>query len=284
MFWQFVRHKMIERLGLSISLSLFCAACGASSASVAPEQVSSTCVEIEDGDYVFKNGVFVLLPEPKVVEAPGDMLELAKGQVSDLLTKLGYTWMSLEMSDDIVVLSGEAPDYRSKSQGYAAGVAAIRANGTMSPSVRVIVDGVSVVDTDSVVIEDEIDPVQSFEILSCQSDLNNVFVSGGVVFEATGVRLTTASQDKLDAVAEVATQCEGYDLDIASHSAANTSENFDAILAAARAESVRRYIEKQGIGAERLSVVSYGETALEAAEWTDMSPVREEIEIRFTTR
>jgi len=234
-------------------LSMFPAACGSSTTE---ETSSLNCVEIAEGDYTFADGQFQYKPPPD----PFVSRELTPDQVRSNLeqdfARLGYDWMTLKLDGEMAALAGFAPSVQTKERGYTTGVAIIRTHDALDEAVRVVVDAITIAEPEDATIE--IDPVTSYEFLTCQSDLELLLSAEKIIFQGESIQLTSNTQAVLDDIASVAVQCSEYDMDIVGRSEASIEQGFDAVLLAARGEAIRRYLEKQGVDAKRMSVINYG--------------------------
>jgi outer membrane protein OmpA-like peptidoglycan-associated protein len=74
--------------------------------------------------------------------------------------------------------------------------------------------------------------------------------------------VSPASQTVLDQIAEVLKQYPSIVVDLHGHTDSRASQSYNEDLARRRAENTRRYLLSQGIGAERMTIRSLGETEL----------------------
>ncbi len=278
--------KRPDRLAAALCAAGTClmfVGCEASSASEA--QSRPQCVEIPDGEYAFYDGLFRPVVEPVKPMPSTSAQDQAKIDLEKVFGQLGYEWMTLQMRDDVALLSGFAPSHDNKKRGFAAGVALIRTDDVLNRTVRVIVDGITVPDGAGGEAEVTVDPVESYEFVACQSDLSDIFIGSSVTFSAEGIRLNRESRALLDDAAMVALRCADLDIDISGRAQTSASAEFDTVLSAARAEAVRRYLEDQGIASERMSVISYGETAPPADDVAVLtSTSQHSVSLRFAKR
>ena len=82
----------------------------------------------------------------------------------------------------------------------------------------------------------------------------------GVNFETNSARLTSSSSEVLDRVAQSLKDWPDVKVEIGGHTDSVGSESHNLSLSRARAESVREYLMKRGIGASRLVAKGYGES------------------------
>jgi outer membrane protein OmpA-like peptidoglycan-associated protein len=74
--------------------------------------------------------------------------------------------------------------------------------------------------------------------------------------------VSPASQAVLDRIVEVLKQYPSIVIDLHGHTDSRASQSYNEDLARRRAENTRRYLLSQGIGAERMTIRSLGETEL----------------------
>ncbi|MGI8933020.1 MAG: OmpA family protein [Phormidesmis sp.] len=74
--------------------------------------------------------------------------------------------------------------------------------------------------------------------------------------------ISSESAAVLDKIAEVLRQYPSIVVDLHGHTDSRASQTYNQDLARRRAENARRYLLNQGIGAERMTLRSFGETAL----------------------
>ena len=78
-------------------------------------------------------------------------------------------------------------------------------------------------------------------------------------FPVNKYELSKEAQDQLDAFAErLKAENKNVYLEIQGHTDATGSEDYNIKLGEARAETVRRYLNKQGVALNRMSTISYG--------------------------
>jgi outer membrane protein OmpA-like peptidoglycan-associated protein len=78
-------------------------------------------------------------------------------------------------------------------------------------------------------------------------------------FPVNKYELSKEAQEQLDAFAErLKAENKNVYLEIQGHTDATGSEDYNIKLGEARAETVRRYLNKQGVALNRMSTISYG--------------------------
>lgn len=81
----------------------------------------------------------------------------------------------------------------------------------------------------------------------------------GVTFELNAARLTAEGRATLDGLAQTLSKQEDLKAEIAGHTDSIGNEAFNTQLSQRRADAVRAYLIEQGVEAERLTAVGYGE-------------------------
>ncbi len=94
---------------------------------------------------------------------------------------------------------------------------------------------------------------------SCQSELNRLIGSEKILFENEKAGVNPQSHALLDSLANVATRC-GARIEIGGHTDSYGDDAYNQWLSEQRANSVRGYLIANGVSADRLTVVGYGET------------------------
>ena len=95
---------------------------------------------------------------------------------------------------------------------------------------------------------------------SCPEDELNALVDVGVLFETESNALSEEGVEDLDAIVELLAQCEGVPVEVAGHTDSTGDADFNLGLSNRRAQAVVDYLIEQGIPAERLEAVGYGES------------------------
>jgi outer membrane protein OmpA-like peptidoglycan-associated protein len=78
--------------------------------------------------------------------------------------------------------------------------------------------------------------------------------------------LTRAALDILDSNIKILKENQGVNVQIEGHTCAHGAEDYNMALGERRANAVREYLSSQGIGADRMTTISYGETRLAMPE------------------
>jgi outer membrane protein OmpA-like peptidoglycan-associated protein len=89
--------------------------------------------------------------------------------------------------------------------------------------------------------------------------VGDTIVLHGVNFETARATLTTNARTLLDGVAKSLVARPELRLEVGGHTDSRGDEGYNQTLSEQRAQSVQDYLVEQGVGAERLSAVGYGE-------------------------
>lgn len=85
------------------------------------------------------------------------------------------------------------------------------------------------------------------------------YIGSKIFFENNSDKLKVASLSQLDELAKILNRYEGANLTIEGHTDSNGSDEFNKNLSQKRTESVKAYLIKKGIAADRLTGVGMGE-------------------------
>ena len=99
--------------------------------------------------------------------------------------------------------------------------------------------------------------------------LGDVVALDGVTFEFDSARLQPNAETILDDAAEVLMRYPEMLVEVAGHTDSLGSDAYNQQLSQKRAESVRQYLIDQGVSAERLTAVGYGESEPRATNDTE---------------
>ncbi len=168
-------------------------------------------------------------------------------RVSTTLNDAGYQFAGLSVDGRDVILTGTAPSEEVRTR--AAGIArAVR-------GVRVLDNQIEVVDV-AAVEEQQIE-----EANTCQADFNQLLTAENIRFRSGSAELLTEGVNLLNQMSAVAANCPAAAIEIAGHTDSIGGTALNQNLSQLRADAVRQYLINQGIDAERLTAVGYGETA-----------------------
>ena len=108
----------------------------------------------------------------------------------------------------------------------------------------------------------------------CQSLLNDILAGNIIRFEVGSADLREESFAVLDRLLETAERCPESRIEIAGHTDADGTDEFNRRLSQSRAEAVRRYLVDGGIAGDRLTARGYGESEPIASNDTDAGKAR----------
>jgi outer membrane protein OmpA-like peptidoglycan-associated protein len=108
-------------------------------------------------------------------------------------------------------------------------------------------------------------------------------VLGGTAFAIGGNTLTSEAKSTLDQVAAVLKGAGGCNVSIGSHTDSRGDASYNQQLSLDRANAVRAYLISQGVPADRLTAVGYGETKLKVTVEATADDRAANRRIEFTT-
>ncbi len=92
----------------------------------------------------------------------------------------------------------------------------------------------------------------------CQQQFDEFLSDKRILFETDSATLKPESTLMLDELAAIAGRCPDTRIEVAGHTDARGSDEFNTWLSQARAESVTSYLADKGVNAARLSAIGYG--------------------------
>jgi len=95
-------------------------------------------------------------------------------------------------------------------------------------------------------------------VAACQQQFDEFLGNKLVSFETDSATLKRESTLMLDELAAIADQCPDTRIQVAGHTDARGSDDFNLWLSQVRAESVTSYLAGKGVDASRLSAIGYG--------------------------
>ncbi|MFT4603593.1 MAG: outer membrane protein OmpA-like peptidoglycan-associated protein [Rhodothermales bacterium] len=184
--------------------------------------------------------------------------EVELHQVTDLdmvpvrggLARSGMRWVELNRRDRVLGMSGVASTEGGKAE--AVGIAVpLWPWGPVNNDIRVASSG------------------PDRQLLACRTSLDNILANDTVHFEFASADISAEGQSLLDQLISVLDDCQEATIRVEAHSDNVGDPASNLTLSQARAESVTIYMERGGIGAERLSAAGYGESRPVASNSTD---------------
>ena len=206
----------------------------------------------------FQSGAITSIEDRTSIVSP-EAVHL-QNRVTEVFDELGLSWMSLDIRGDVATLSGLAPRREFKDAAYQAGRLAIEQDPEALELITVIVDGISVENGPSALGEALSGLSSAPTRDQCQGALSQVMQDRDVEFELNQAVISSSSARLLDTVVGIALICEGYTIEVGSHTDARGSDNYNLVLSQERADSVRLYLIDKGVAPARLMATGYGET------------------------
>jgi OOP family OmpA-OmpF porin len=108
----------------------------------------------------------------------------------------------------------------------------------------------------------------------CQDQLNEILAGNIIRFEVNSADIREESSTVLDRLLETAQRCPDTRIEIAGHTDADGSDEYNLRLSQARAEAVRLYLVDRGVSGGRLTARGYGESQPIADNDTDAGKAR----------
>lgn len=93
----------------------------------------------------------------------------------------------------------------------------------------------------------------------CQEMFDQLMARNAILFDTAQATIRPESYDLLDTLARAARRCRGFEIRIAGHTDSTGDSAMNQRLSEARALAVKTYLERSGVGLDRLAAVGYGE-------------------------
>lgn len=106
------------------------------------------------------------------------------------------------------------------------------------------------------ILSPKIAPLPEF---SCQDDFDLLLSNNKINFSSNSQVIDESSYDLLNELVETANQCADLSIEIAGYSNSQGGAEYNLELSQLRANSVLQYLINNGIDADRLSAIGYGE-------------------------
>ncbi|MBU3920129.1 OmpA family protein [Hyphomonas sp.] len=241
----------------SILTLLVLGACDAPPPGAGPAEAAGDeqCVTLAEGLYEFRDGHLL------AITAAQASLSTSSGPEKDIqsgFAEMGFPWMGLKIRGRVAALTGMAPSLDAKAAALTAGEAALAR--TVSSGL-LIVDGISVEGGERGVGEGLVALAETgASLASCQRAFNATMIDHSVLFESGNARISPASSGLLDALAGVATLCQGFVTEIGEHTSARGGDDYNLKLSQDRADAVKTYLISKGVPEDGLTSVGFGET------------------------
>jgi len=102
---------------------------------------------------------------------------------------------------------------------------------------------------------------QVTNVVDCQALFEEAKGKNRILFESNAANIKgAASFDLLNEIAKVANRCSSFDITIAGHTDSDGAAAYNQRLSEARAATVKNYLSKQQVEADRMTAVGFGET------------------------
>lgn len=173
-----------------------------------------------------------------LVQAPAIERDVA-GRANAELASRGFPWASAGADGLDLTVRGGAPD------AIAQGRALETARGV--PGVRSVTDETAVL------------PAPGDPIAICQNRVRALLDEGMIQFRSASAEIERGSDSILDRIVEILESCPEAVVQVGGHTDNVGNAENNRKLSAARAESVRAYLESKGIPAGRLKAVGFGQ-------------------------
>ena len=95
---------------------------------------------------------------------------------------------------------------------------------------------------------------------TCQQDFDALLNKKKINFSTNSANIDLSSHGLLNELTDVAKQCPEAKIEIGGHTDASGGNEYNLLLSQARATAVMDYLINNGIDADRLSAIGYGET------------------------
>ena len=170
-------------------------------------------------------------------------------RTSGALVAAGIPWASANADGRELILEGVAPNEESRKQ---AGGIARQVWGVRTVDNRLTVAMAEPTPTPTV------SAPEPSPVAACQQQFDEVLGNKRISFETDSATLKRESTVMLDKLAAIADRCPDTHIQVAGHTDARGSDEFNLWLSQARAESVTSYLVGKGVDATRLSAIGYG--------------------------
>ncbi len=155
--------------------------------------------------------------------------------VLEAVRKQNLFWTSVEPVGQEIILTGAAPDYRSKRR---------------AGEIALIVPGVTSVDNRIAIIG---------EAGTCQQEIDIYLKRERVTFKSGRAELHDSSYPILNMLASIARNC-GARLEVAGHTDSVGDASVNMKLSQRRSDAVRKYLVQSGVSPDKIVARGYGET------------------------
>jgi outer membrane protein OmpA-like peptidoglycan-associated protein len=173
----------------------------------------------------------------------------------------GHAFGSADFDGGVLTVSGDAPSAERRGRAFEAGRDAVLDNPAHAGQVLAFVNAITV---DGRAVDSAPDAASVLgdapQAEACQTAYNTLLDGRTINFDSGSAVIAASSNGLLDALAAVAARCGGYRVEIGGHTDALGDDGANQALSERRAQSVADYLVVQGVMANQLTVVGYGET------------------------
>ena len=279
------RRQHIVRIGAGLVGLAALQACDGAAVSPEPPAAALDCVEIPDGYYLFTDGKFS--PASRDMAMP-DLPDITQTSVvwvnefEDDLAQAGHDWIRLEAVSGVLIVGGAAEDEEARQAGLDALDAAIAADGGLSERNLYIADATITNGGERrpAALLTSLPPEPAVEV--CRTKADQITRAHTITFGDDDSAVSEDSHDMLNAMAGLARICGAYALEIGVHTDARGAQSFNQARSQQRAETIESYLVEQGLDAERLVPVGYGETRpIDPAQTSEAYALNRRVEFFF---
>lgn len=201
--------------------------------------------------------------------------------IEEGLAKRGYDWLSIEVSERIATVSGQAPDVDSQRYGFEAAETELKRDH--GDDLAVIVDAVGLEGGGPGVGAALASLGPKPDLAACQQAFVATLDGRVILFAPGSAELDGDNRRLLDTLSAVALRCRAYRIEIGGHTDLTGSPSANLDLSTARAETVRGYLVSKGVDAGGLAAVGFGQTRpLEDSRSLDANAKNRRIEFTVT--
>lgn len=216
---------------------------------------------VEGATYRVQDGALVLVSGP--TRGPALSGSALASRISGDFPALGFDWLGLNVTGSIATLTGTAPSRAEAAAAYEAGRNAVL-NHPDAGGISLVVDGIAVEGGDAGVGAALVGLGDNPDIGTCQAAFIETMEGRNIEFQTDSFDIDPVSARLLDALTGVAilcTQSGNVQVEIGGHTDVRGSATTNARLSQERADAVREYLIRQGVNANALIAIGYGESA-----------------------
>jgi len=177
--------------------------------------------------------------------------------VLDGLGQRGYDWITVDVTDKIATVSGQAPDVDSRQYGFEAAEIALK-RADEAGEIGIVVDATHL-EGGAPSFGAALQALgEKPAAAACQDAFRGTLTGRTITFAPASADLTIDNKRLLDAISAVAVRCRAYHMEIGGHTDASGAADANDLLSAQRAGTVEAYLINKGVPAEILTAKGYG--------------------------